>query len=90
MKLCIRLNPLLQLFNRLHTLIEVVDPTLHRFQLFLLFGQCAVQRSNFFFPFLLFVVQNGEVLFAGAFLLPLNVIPLHYGGKLFFFGLYPL
>ena len=25
-----------------------------------------------------------------AFMLPFNVIPPHYGGKLFFFGLYPL
>ena len=30
------------------------------------------------------------MLFAGAFLLPLNVIPLHHGGKLLLFGLHPL
>ena len=90
MKLCIRLNPLLQLFNRLHTLIEVVDPILYSFQLVLFFGQCSVQCSEFFFSLLLLVVQNGEVLFVGTFLLSLNVVPLHHSGKLFFFGLYPL
>ena len=30
------------------------------------------------------------MLFVGAFLLPLNIIPLHHGGKLLLFGLYPL
>ena len=90
MKLSIRLNPLLQLFNRLCTLTEVVDPILYRFQLVLLFGQCGIQCSNFFLPSLLLVIQDGEVLVVGAFLLPLDVIPLHHGGQLFFFGLYPL
>ena len=83
-------NPLLQLFNRLRTLIEVVDPTLHFFQLVLLFGKRAVQRSEFFLSFLLLVIQNGKMLFVGAFLLPPNVIPLHHGSKLLLFGLYPL
>ena len=90
MKLCIRLNPLLQLFNRLHTLIEVVDPILYSFQLVLLFGKRAVQCSNLFFSLLLLVVQNREMLFVGTFLLPLNIIPLHHGGKLLLFGLHPL
>lgn len=90
LKLCIRLNSLLQPLNGMCPLIEVLDSIPHRFQLVLLFGQGAVQRRNFFFSFLFFVVQNGEVLFVGAFLLPLNVIPLHHGSQLLLFGLYPL
>ena len=90
LKLCIRLNSLLQPLNGMCPLIEVVNSILHRFQLVLLFGQCGVQCSEFFLPFLLLVIQNGEVLVVGAFLLPLDVVPLHHGGQLFLFGLYPL
>ena len=90
LKLCIRLNSLLQPLNGMCPLIEVLNSTLHRFQLVLLFGQCGVQCRNLFLPFLLLVIQDGEVLFVGAFLLPLNVIPLHHGGKLLLFGLHPL
>ena len=90
LKLCIRLNSLLQPLNGMCPLIEVVNSILHRFQLVLLFGQGAVQRRNLFLPFLLLVIQNREMLFVGSFLLPLNVIPLHHGGKLLLFGLYPL
>ena len=90
LKLCIRLNSLLQPLNGMCPLIEVVNPILYSFQLVLLFGKRAVQCSNLFFSLLLLVVQNREVLFVGTFLLPLNIIPLHHGGKLLLFGLYPL
>ena len=90
LKLCIRLNSLLQPLNGMCPLIEVVNSILHRFQLVLLFGQGAVQRRNLFLPFLLLVIQNREMLVVRPFLLPLNVIPLHHGGKLLLFGLYPL
>lgn len=52
LKLCIRLNSLLQPLNGMCPLIEVLDSIPHRFQLVLLFGQGAVQRRNFFFSFL--------------------------------------
>ena len=48
------------------------------------------QSRYLFTTLLLFEVQHRQVLFVGAFLFPLDAVPLHHGGKLLFLGVDPL
>ena len=48
------------------------------------------QSRYLFTTLLLFEVQHRQVLFVGAFLFPLDAVPLHHGSKLLFLGVDPL
>ena len=88
---------LVGLLHFLHPLLGSVYGCLYRFQLLLHLGQVGLalllgsfQSRYLFTTLLLFEVQHRQVLFVGAFLFPLDAVPLHHGSKLLFLGVDPL
>lgn len=81
----------------LRPLFRCICRCLHGFQLLLHLSQISLtlllgrfQRSHLFGALLLLEVQHRQMFFVGAFLFPLDAVPLHHGSKPFFLGIDPL
>ena len=71
-------------FRCLQLILDIHQPKKEIVKLFLLARDCFLKHSDFFGALDFFVVDDTQVLFVGAKLLPLNSVALHYLRKLLF------